>query len=121
MNEIEAIKAFINTVATSKKARRYLELVDSTKGRKRFLNELHHCFDDALREDLQLINDRSKCNKMPCYIYFYRMGFGTPAESFSQAYEELASDDSWVIVTQDGSYGVYRPEANWDGEILVRI
>ena len=121
MNEIEAIKAFIKSVATASKARRYVELVNSAKGQKKFLAELHHGLHSSLLDNLRTIKDKSKCNKLPCYIYSEQKGFGVPVTTFSEAYGELSSDDGWVIVSQDGSYGAYRPEDNWSDEVLIRI
>lgn len=121
MNEIEAIKKFIKHVATDAKGRRYIALIDSKKGRKKFLAELYHGFLDSLREEIKSKKDHQKFNKSACYIYYEHYGFGILVSSFSEAYDKLSHDEGWVIVAQDASFGVYRPESEWDKEVAIKI
>jgi hypothetical protein len=120
MNEIEAIKKFIKHTTTENKSRRYCGLVESKKGRIKFLKELYHGFQGSIREGIKS-QKHYKDNKLPCYAYCAGIEFGLPFETFADAYEKLSCEDGWIIVTQDATFGVYRPESEWDKEVAIRI
>jgi len=121
MNEIEAIKFFIKRVVSGKKSQRYCSIIETKKGKYKFLSELSHGFQNSLKTDLQSIQSDKGLWSKPCYIYSSNNGFGIFIETFLQAYDLLSSDDGWIIVSQDAKYGFYRPEADWDNEIRVLI
>jgi len=121
MNEIEALKKFVEQATSDQKSRRYIALIESKKGRKKFLAELYHEFLASLREEIKNEKDHKKYNKKACFIYCEQYVFGMSVASFSEAYEKLSQDEGWIIVTQDASFGVYRPESEWDKEVAIRI
>ena len=61
----------------------------------------------------------SKLWDEPCYVFHTRIGFGVNYPNVRDAYDELSLDDSWLILLQDGSVGIHRPEARWDDEKLL--
>ena len=94
-------------------------LATSKNGQIKALNGLCHEFERSIRDAAVCTKDYSKLWKKPCYVFHSRVGFGTEFLTVRDAYDELALDDSWLIVLQDASAGIHRPEARWDDEKLI--
>ena len=103
------------------KARRLLALIETKKGQKKFLRELYHGFQEAVRDDLAFQSSYDEYWDLPCFVFHESKGFGLAVSSFVKAYKQLSLDEGWLIISQDGSIGVYRPEARWDDEVLIKI
>lgn len=121
MDSVEAVSKFIKGTIESHRARRLLALVATKKGRRKFLSELHHGIESDVRKDVIKLDDLSSRGSLPCYVYRGPGGFGAEKVSVNAAYDSLSVDDSWLIVSQDGRFAIYRPEARWDSEIIVAI
>jgi hypothetical protein len=119
MNATEAFTAFVTRVLVPTKARRFAVLASSTKGQRKVLDGLCHEFEPAIRDAAVRTKDYSKLWEKACYVFHSRVGFGTEFSNVRHAYDELAIEDSWLIVLQDASAGIYRPEARWDDEKLI--
>ena len=120
MNNVEAVKRFITGVLEKNRAARLCALVSTSKGERKFLRELSHGIEaPAARSDR--MTSLRMCDSMPCYLYWEREGFGAAKASVGEAYNVLSVEDSWLIVSQDGTFGIYRPEARWDDEVAIRI
>ena len=100
----------------SSKARRFIELAATKKGQSKLLEALSHQFESAIRPIAVLAGVPSKKCKSPCYVFHSRLGYGVEFPTFEEAYDNLSTDDSWLIVLVDGSLGIHRPEARWDAE-----
>ena len=57
----------------------------------------------------------------PCFVFKAPNDLGTVHKTMAEAYDSLASDDSWLIVAEDGLAGIHRPEDRWDSEKMIRI
>lgn len=119
MNASEAFAEFVTRVLVPGKARRFAALSSSTKGQRKVLNGLCHEFDPAVRDSAVQKKNYSKLWDKPCYVFHSRIGFGAEFPNVQDAYKELTLDDSWLILLQDASAGIYRPEARWDDEKLL--
>jgi hypothetical protein len=119
MNATEAFVAFVMRALIPAKARRFAVLAPSKKGQLKILNGLCHDFEPAIREAAVRPKDYSRFWEKPCYAFHARLGFGAEFLTVRNAYDELALDDSWLIVLQNGSAGIHRPEARWDDEKLI--
>jgi hypothetical protein len=119
MNATEAFAAFVTRALIPAKARRFAVLASSKKGQRKALNGLCHEFDPAVRAAAICTKDYSKLWKKPCFAFHPRVGFGAEFSTVREAYDELSLDDSWLIVLQDASAGIHRPEARWDDEKLL--
>ena len=119
MNAIEAFVTFANRVLVREKSARFAAIASTTKGQRRILNALCHEFESAIREDIARRSDRSQWRHVPCYVFHSSLDFGTVFSTVDEAYDKLSLDDGWLIVLQDGSMGLYRPEARWDDEYVV--
>lgn len=94
-------------------------LASSKKGQRRALDGLCHDFEPAVRDAAVCTKDYSRLWGKPCYAFHPRVGFGGEFSTVRDANDELALDDGWLIVLQDGSAGIHRPEARWDDEKLI--
>jgi hypothetical protein len=119
MNATEAFTAFVTRVLVPAKARRFSALASSRKGQRKVLDELCHEFDPAIRETAIRTKNYSSLWEKTCYVFHTRLGFGTEFPKVRDAYDELSFDDSWLIVLQDASAGIHRPESRWDDEKLI--
>lgn len=119
MNASEAFSAFITRALNPAKAGRFAVLASSKKGQRKLLDGLHHEFEPAIRIAAICTKDYSKLWDKPCYAFHFRLGFGAGFSTVREAYDRLASEDSWLIILQDASAGIHRPEAQWDDEKLI--
>lgn len=126
MSAVEAFIHFVNGVLTPARAERYQALAMSAKGRSKIIDGLSsHHFARGVRPDAR--RDRTllaRVRAQPCYVWsseYYDHGYIARFESVQSAYEEHADDEDWLIVTEDGAYGVYRPERYDDGLVLAAV
>jgi len=119
MNAPDAFVAFVTHVLVPAKARRLAALASTKKGQKRILNGFSQHFEPAVRPATIRPRDYSRLLGEPCFVFHCALGFGVEFPSVRDAYDKLSIDDSWLILLQDASAGIYRPEARWDDEKLI--
>jgi hypothetical protein len=119
MNATEAFVTFVTRALTTAKARKFAVLASSKKGQIKALDGLYHDFEPAVRNFAICPKDYSKVWEKPCYAFHARVGFGAEFSTVRHAYDDLAMDDNWLIVLQDGSAAIHRPEARWYDEKLI--
>ncbi len=119
MNAPDAFVAFVTSVLVPEKARRFAALASTKKGQGKVLHGLCHKFEPAVLNTAVREKDYSTLWEQPCYAFHSRLGFGAEFPMFCNAYDELSLDDGWLIVLQDASAGVLRPEARWDDEKMI--
>jgi hypothetical protein len=49
----------------------------------------------------------------------FAVGFGVEFPTVRDAYDQLSVVDDWLIVLQDATAGIYRPEGRFDREMLL--
>jgi hypothetical protein len=119
---MEAAVAFVNfvrRVLTPAKAQRYATLAGNVKGHKKILKGLYHDFEAAIRPNAVRKGPYDQVWDQPCFVFAETQGFGVEYVSVREAYEEVSSYDGWLIVLQDGSAGIHRPEGRWDAEKMI--
>lgn len=94
-------------------------LASSKKGQRKVLDGLSHEFEPAIRAAAIRAKDYSRLWAKPCFAFHARVGFGAEFASVREAYDELSLEDSWLIVPQDASARIHRPEWRWDAEKLL--
>jgi hypothetical protein len=119
MNASDAFVEFVTRTLVPDKARRFAALALSPKGHHKLLDGLCHEFEPAIRDTAICGRDYSKLWDKPVFAFHSRVGFGAEFSQLRDAYKELSLDDSWLIVLQDATTGIYRPEARWDDEKLL--
>jgi hypothetical protein len=119
MNASEAFVAFVARVLVPAKARRLAALASTKKGQKKIVHGFSHDFEPAVRPAAIHQRDYNKLWGQPCFVFHSPLGFGVEFSTVRDAYDRLSLVDDWLIVLQDGTAGIYRPEARWDGEMLI--
>jgi hypothetical protein len=119
MNATGAFVEFVTRILVPAKASRFAALASTTKGHRKILEGLCHDFDAAIRSEAIRERNYDKLWDQPSFVFHSPRGFGVEFSNFRDAYEQMSVDDSWLILLQDASAGIYRPEARWDDEKLI--
>jgi hypothetical protein len=120
MVAVDVLSRFLRGAVETEKARRYTILVGTKKGQEKFLAVLCHEFERVIRPNRVVKKwSHDKVSARPCYVFSPPTDFGTLFATVGEAYESLATTDSWLIVTADGTTGIHRPEGRWDKEVLI--
>jgi len=115
MEAPDALRKFVVSVLVPAKAQRIQSLIQTRRGQMKALDSLSHDLKSAVRADLPT-PERSSFWQLPCFLFRAPKTFGARWPSFEAAYEGLSTEDSWLLISEDGRFGVYRPEGRWDGE-----
>lgn len=119
MDAREAFSIFTGRVLERANATRLAALLGTLKGERRILERLHNDFAAALQSHVTICNDYSAVWDVPCYIFCLGTPFGESAKTVKKAYDALALREGWLILLQDGSAAIFRPENHWDREMLI--
>jgi hypothetical protein len=119
MTAAEAFATFVGRVFVPLEARRFAMLASSRKGQRRILNGLSHEFDASLRFEAIRDRDNDYLWSHKCFVFHSALNFGVESPNVRDAYKQLSLYDSWLILLEDASAGIYRPEARWDDEKLI--
>lgn len=101
------------------KAKRFVALAESRKGQAKLIDALAHQFGDAIKPEAVVADVSPRMRKAACYGFHADLRFGECFSSLDEAVDALAVEDGWLIVLADGSAGMYRPEADWDGTCVI--
>jgi hypothetical protein len=119
MSALEAFVKFVNHALSQEKAERFIALSETKNGQRKILDGLNHQFESAILPGAIRQNNYDKFWKIPCYVFYSPLGFGVEFNSVREAYNQLSISDGWLILLQDASAGIHRPEARWDDEKLI--
>ena len=119
MDAQQAFTQFVRRCLSPEKARRFSELAASKKGQRELLSALYHEFEPAIRAEAVQGGGYDKVWNCSCFVFHESLGFGVEFALVSEAYDELSLEDGWLILLRDGSAGIHRPEARWDGEKII--
>jgi len=86
------------------------------KGSGRILDGLCHEFEPAILPSAVRRKDYDALFERPCFVFYAPMGFGVEFGTVRDACEKLSLEDSWLILLNDASAGIHRPEGRWDDE-----
>ena len=120
MNAIDALKQFVEIALLPDDARRCTALLETKKGLRKILEDLCHGFESRL-DPKWTKGKRTMPMTSACFVFKGPKDCGTEHKTMAEAYDTLSSDDSWLIVAQDGLSGIYRPEGRWDSEKMIKI
>jgi hypothetical protein len=119
MNAEETFVEFVKRVLTPHRARRFAELVQTRKGQLKILHGFAHEFESMIRPTCVRSADYEKLWRKCCFVYHSPLGFGVEFPTVRDAYDQLSVVDDWLIVLQDATAGIYRPEGRFDREMLL--
>lgn len=118
MNASEVFCSFVSSVLRKEDARRCVEIIHSKKGQKKLSEFLCHKFDEAIKPGGIVKTIQSESWNLPCFI-FHGESFGNHYPSLKEAYDSLSLKDGWLIILENTSLGIYRPEQRWDEEKFI--
>jgi len=113
-----ALLALLEVAGERGVAERYRQLAESGKLRGVFLRDRYHELERRIRPSRTRPCGNSGVPPEPCYL-FSTDHYGAAFDSGAAAYEVVEMEDAWLIVSRDGSTGVYRPEGRFDHTMLV--
>lgn len=121
MDATEALCHFVGRALVPRKAKRIVELASqgSPKTRRRIVQSLAHEFEPFVQPSAIRELDFKQIARMPCYAFSDHADFGQVFCSVQLARDFLSLYDGWLLVTQDASAGLFRPEIRWDDEMLI--
>lgn len=109
-----ALQCFLNHVALPNYRARYLDLITRPKSRRKFLSALHHELRSGLDPAKRIDSLAPELLRMPGYLFsasnhdFFGEQVNTLAEFLS------TNEESFLLITTDGTVGVYGPETYID-------
>ena len=119
MSPTDAFVEFASRVLVPAKAERFRGIAFSEKAQRKVLDDLCHRSEGAILESAKRGNDVQLIENLPCFAFHASCGFGKEFPTVREAMAALGREDGWLIVVSDGSAGVYRPEARWDGQVVI--
>ncbi|MCX6358694.1 MAG: hypothetical protein NT029_02720 [Armatimonadetes bacterium] len=120
MDSEQAFCRFVRHALAPGAGERLAAMATGAKGRRKILLALSHRFRSDIRaEAIRRLGTACALDR-PCYVYCEGMPFGAAMATVQGAYENLAECDSWLILLQDGSAAIHRPE-RWDDEVEIGL
>ena len=108
MTAEEALTHFLSSALQKRWRDRYLDLVQSKPGRKKFLNDLPHAFEDRLDLAKSVENLPEHAWSVPAYSFGQPDGFGVEESSVRAALWSVG--DSSLVIDTNGNFGIHQPE-----------
>ena len=121
MNSNEVFVRFCNKALVAKKAMRYCELIKTKKGPIKILDMINHDIDNNIRNDTINTNINDNDMNSSCFIFHRNHDFGKQVDTLRAALDSLSQEEGWIVILENGSLAIYRPEGRWDAERTIRI
>ncbi len=121
MKNTKHLVKFVREAVIKRKRERYVGYLVNKKGQTKFLAALDH---DLLRDidDSKAVNELSEKEwLMHGYFYSSQGAYDIPNKTITEAYEKAPWEGGWLILSESGGLGVYRPEGRIDGEIYIKL
>ena len=112
MDAQEALETFLSRALVRSKRARVLGFIAKPKSRAKFLDAIYHDLENYLDRAKQVDSLPKSVVSMPGYKYQPPEIFGQPIPNLSEFYYGL--DESYLVVTIDGKYGIHGPETYSD-------
>ena len=119
MDATEALTKLLST-SLSHKRERYVDFASRPKAQKKLLNDLYHKLIDCFDPKHIVSQLPASAWSTPAYGYAPPRTFGVRWSSLKDAILDRGSDDAYLLVTEDGLYGVYCQEDCFGGPIFIR-
>jgi hypothetical protein len=121
MDGTEALRTFLSRALRKERRDRYLFLMGRSKGRDQFLADLHHAMGEHFDASRAVPSLSDEIMNAPAYSYSEQDGFGREEESVSAACDRLGAEGGWLVVDRHGRHGVYAPEDDMDGRMVLSV
>ena len=118
MDAKQAIETFLAKALKNKKER-YLGFVSKPKTQRKFLDSIYHDLQDVLDDKKKIDSLPKHVLSMSGYKFQPPNHFGEPISSISEICDSF--DESFLVVTSDGRYGIHGPESYIDKRAFYAI
>ncbi|MEM7227116.1 MAG: hypothetical protein AAF495_29380 [Pseudomonadota bacterium] len=118
MDAVTALQTFL-AGALAWKHERYIGFVAKPKTQTKFLREIYHGLDSDLDDAKAIPKLPASRGPLAGYRYAPPDEFGTPVADIRKECDSI--DDSVLIVSSDGRFGIYTPESDCDGRRIFRV
>ncbi len=118
MEAEQALKIFLDSALSSKKER-YVGFVSKKKTRSKFLSAIYHELEGNLDASKKVTALPEHALAMPGYKFEPPNSFGEPITTLDAICN--TSDESFLVVSVDGKYGVHGPETFIDSRAFYAI
>lgn len=108
MTAEEALIHFLSHTLQKRWRERYLYLVQSKRGKRKFLSDLPHAFEDRLDLAKSVEDLPEHAWSAPAYSFSQPDRFGVEESSVRAALWSVG--DSSLIIDTNGNFGVHQPE-----------
>ncbi len=113
-----ALRRFL-TGALERRRERYLGFVAKQKTQVKFLNAIYHELERDLDGSKKIATLPSGRSPIPGYRFAPPSDFGSPVNDLREVCR--SADDSFLVVSEDGEFGVHGPESLIDGRAIYRV
>ena len=118
MNADEALEKFLKGALTRRKER-YLGFISRSKSQKKFLETIYHILESDFDEEKSITQLPSVDKPIAGYRFAPPDEFGIPVPDIRDYVETV--EDSFLVISQNGSLGIHSPETFIDERAIYRI
>ena len=108
MTAEEALVHFLSNALQKRWRDRYVSIVPTKRGKRRFLEDLSHTLERRFDPTKSLLDFPEEVWRSQAFSFRQPSGFGREEESMRSAFG--IRDDSSLIIDKTGNYGIYQPE-----------
>lgn len=121
MNISKGLKAFLNKAVVNSKRYRYLDLIKSTKGQRKFAKSLDHDFENALDKS-KIVDEIERSELEQNGQLFCSNGVTNNTDtSMYNLYGKAPWEGGWLLINKEGTLAIYRPEGRIDNELYIKL
>lgn len=124
MNEINvmeaqtALRTFLEGVLI-RRSERYIGFINKPKARKKFLAAFHHTLESDLDSSKSIKNLPVGSESIPGYWFAPPDEFGVPVADIREYVDSI--EDSFLVVSANGKFGILSPETFIDSRRIYRV
>lgn len=105
--------------ALIRKRDRYLGFIGKPKARAKFLDAIYHDLERDLDKSKQVQGLPAGAGSIPGFLFAPPKEFGTSVVDIRQILDSV--DEGFLVVSEDGQYGIHGPEAMIDSRAIYRV
>ena len=108
MEPREALIAFLTSTLTKSKRDRYVGFASKHKTETKFLSAIYHDLENCFDQTKRVTSFKQPVLELPGYRFAPSNVFGEPMASIGEVCNGW--DESFLVVSVDGRYGIHGPE-----------
>ena len=117
----DGLKFFIKHALVKSKRDRYLSLFDNKKGQLKFYKSLDHEFSKALNPSKFVEKITDKEMQQAGSLYCSNGVTSNSETSIEYLYGKAPWEGGWLLINENGTLAIYRPEGMIDDEVHIKL